>query len=327
MPFGIPGFRTQIVIDGSAVAPAGAVLTGIQFRGDRPSLPLAAATVPNVTIALSHTNLAAGQLGTTFQGNVNGTPTVVFLGTVTLPAIGAANAGPLPANVDIQFPVPFPYSVAQGNLLLDIRGDNAPGGTPAWYLDAAQAGGSSTPFGTSGNQASGDSLRLIASTGNSLEPRLLVPGNFVDLTATMSFTSPPGLLLLGVQAFAVPLDLRPFGAPTHSVYVDPLAYVPLSWSQSFIGWFATVRVAVPNLPMFVDQLLFAQAGVFDATANAAGVATSHALETRIGDGLLAFPMQQLDATDPAAATGTLLDFGWSAPEYGAAVVRLEGVFF
>jgi hypothetical protein len=47
-PFGVPGFRTQILVDGDAIAPTGALLTGLRFRADRTSLPLAATAVPNV---------------------------------------------------------------------------------------------------------------------------------------------------------------------------------------------------------------------------------------------------------------------------------------
>jgi hypothetical protein len=327
LPFGVPGFRSQILVDAAAIAPNGAVLTGIRFRADRTSLPLRPVQVPNVAVAMSQSALLPGQLTTSFQGNVTGAPAPVFQGTASLPAHSTANAGPLPFDVSVAFATPFQFTAAQGSLLVDITGNNAPGGAPVFWLDAAQQGGAATQFGEAGTNPSSDFLNLIASTANSLEPRRLAPGSFVDYTSTLSFTNPPGLLLLGAQAFPAPIDLGPVGAPTHSVYVDPLAYVPHAWQPSFLGWFSTFRLAVPNRPVFVDQLVFAQSLLFDPSANAAGILTSRALETRIGDNAAPFPMQQLDANDPAAAIGTLLDFGFAAPEFGAAVVLLEGVFF
>lgn len=329
LPFGVAGFRTQILAEGAAVGANGAVLSGIRFRSDRSSLPLAGGAVPNVTVALSHTNLAPGQLSTTFASNGNGPTTVVFQGTVVLPGHRTGGATPLPWDVAIQFSTPFAFTTAQGHLLIDITANNAPGGTPTHWLDAGQAGGSVATFGEAGTNPSSDSLNLLASTGNQLNPLQIVPGGSVDLTSTLSFTNPPGVLMLGAAALPVPLDLGPFGAPTHSVYLAPVAYVGHAWTQSFIGWFSTVSVNVPNSPGFVDQVFYAQSVLFDATANAAGLLTSHALQVRIGDNQSVFPLQQLDAMDPAAATGTLLDFnpGGPAPQFGAALIQLDGVFF
>lgn len=328
LPFGRAGFRSQIVVDGAAVAVNGAVLSGIRFRADRPSVPLGATAVPNVTISLSHTSLAPGQLAAAFAGNVTGTPAVVFQGTVQLPAQARGLTGPMPWDIAIPFAIPFSYANAMGHLLIDIVGNNPPGAAPTFYLDAGQQGGTATPFGHAGHNPSADALRLSASTGNSLEPLQIVPGGLVDYHATLSFTSPPGLLMLGFAGLPQPLDLGPFGAPTHFVFVAPAAYVGLAWTQTFIGFEATVHLTIPNQIAFVDQLLFAQPALFDATANGAGLLLGPAIETRIGDNQTAFPLQQLDAVNPAAATGTLLDFGFGpTSQFGAALIQLEGVFF
>jgi len=39
LPFGAPGFRTQILVDAAAVAPTGVVVLGLRFRADRSSAP------------------------------------------------------------------------------------------------------------------------------------------------------------------------------------------------------------------------------------------------------------------------------------------------
>lgn len=328
LPFGVPGFRTQILIEGTALAPSAAVISGLRFRADRAAGAQAGTSIPNVTVTMSHCSLGMGNLGAGFAGNVTSAVTQVFSGTVSLPAQAEGNAGPQPWNVSIVFPAPYVFNSGQQNLLIDIVGNNAPGGVPNYYLDAMQGGGAATQFGRAGDNPSFDFLNLIASTGNSLDPMRIVPGGLIEYSSTLSFTHPPGLLMLGFQPMSTPLDLAPFGAPTHFVYVDPIAYVPHNWTQSFIGWYSTTTIGLPNDPSMVDLRIYAQSMLFDATANPAGILTSGAIETLVGDNLVQFPMQQVDASDPQAAFGTVLDFGFgSSSQFGAVPVQFEGAFF
>lgn len=328
LPFGLPGFRTQLLIDAQAIAPTGAVLNAVSFRCDRSSLPATAGSVPNVTVRISQTSAAVGSMATTFANNITAAETIVFQGTVTLPAHQDGAAGPMPWDIILPFAQPFVFATAQGNLLIDIVADNpAGGGIPEYYLDAVQAGGSATQFGLGGPSPSGDFLNLLVSTGNSLEPRLLSPGNSFQFTTTTFFTSPPGVLAMGLAAPAVPVDLGPLGAPDNNLYISPDVLAAHSWTQSFIGWYSTVTLVVPNTPNVLGALIFAQSAALEPTANPLGLVLSHAAEVRIGDDATPLPMQQLDADDQNAATGTLLDFGFSLVEYGATPIRFEGAFF
>jgi hypothetical protein len=325
LPFGVPGFRTQLLIDGGTLAPNSAVLTGIRFRADRPSLPATAVAVPNVTVTIAETTATLGNMSSTFATNVTWPPTVVFQGTVTLPPYPAANrAGPMPWDIVIPFTSPFVASGA--NVLIDIVGNNAPNGTPGYWLDAVQGGGSATTFGVAGDNPSFDSLNLIVSTGGSLEPRLLSPNHAIDFTSTLSFTQPPGVLALGLAPQPLPIDLGPIGAPTHTLYIDPLVLSAHVWQQSFIGRFSTFSLAVPNDPLLIGTLVYGQSALFDATANGLGLLLSGAVEVRIGQQGEPPVVQQLDATDPAAVSGTVLDFGFGQPEFGAVAILVEGVF-
>src|SRR5690606_31676847 len=159
-----------------------------------------------------------------------------------------------------------------------------------------------------------------------LEPRLITPGRTLEFSSTLSFTTPPGALALGFDALPQPLDLTSIGAPTHHVYIAPIATVPHVWQQSFIGWYSTTNVAIPNDPGFIGLRIYGQSVLCDPTANALGVLTSEAAEVRLGDGLAPVLMQQVDALDPNAVAGTLVDFGWSQPEFGAVTVLFEGTF-
>src|SRR5688572_32747928 len=78
LPFGTPHFRTQLLLDAAVIAPNGAVVTALRFRAERGFVPLTAASVPNVTVSISQTNVAIGSMSQTFANNVTQPPTVVF---------------------------------------------------------------------------------------------------------------------------------------------------------------------------------------------------------------------------------------------------------
>jgi hypothetical protein len=329
LPFGAPGFRTQLLLDGAVLAPNGALISGLRFRADRLSQPTTGGTVPNVTVQISNTTAALGNMATTFAGNVTSPPTTVFTGAVTLPAYPASVAdlpGPLPWDIVIPFATPW-LCAASANVLVDITGNNAPNAQPTYWLDAVQGGGSATTFGTRGDNPTSDNLLLGVSTGNSLEPRLLTPGHGIDFNSGLSFTQPPGVLALGLQAQPVPIDLGVIGAPTNTLYIDPLVLAAHAWTPSFIGFFSTFTLAVPSHPALVGTLVYGQSAIFEPTANALGLVLSAAVEVRVGEQGEPLVLQQLDAFDPAAANGTMLDFGFGQPEFGATPVLVEGVIF
>ena len=331
LPFGMPGFRTQILVDAAAIAPNGALLNGIAFRSDRPSAPLAAQQVPNVTVSLSQTTAVVGAMSDTFATNVTGTPTVVFQGTVNLPAASAGLAGPQPWDVVVTFAAPFLFTTGGGNLLIDITGNNPPAIIAGYYLDAVQGGGSASPFGTNGVEPA-DSLRLhaLSSLANlEMDARRYTLGNTIQFASFRGLNASPGVIALGTAPQPTPIDLTPLGAPTNWLYVDPIVVAAHTWSQNWFGWAALFPVLVPVNPQLIGATLYGQSLVFEPAANALGVVLSNAVEVRIGDPAEQLPLQQCDAWDPAAATGYLVDF--SSPlapfERGSVPIRLDGVFF
>ena len=322
LPFGTPHFRTQLLLDAAAIAPNGAVITALRFRAERGFVPLAAASVPNVTVSIGQTSVAIGSMSQTFANNVAQTPTVVFQGTVNLPGYTTAGAGPMPWDIVIPFNLPWPMTTASGNVLVDIVASNAPILLPHYYLDAVQGGGSESMIGRPS-----DDLMLLVGTG---EPRLLSPGNtipFGSVSFATSSPNAPGALALGLLPQPVPIDLGPLGAPSQTLYVDPIALVPHAWTGASGAWFSSFALPVPNTPTLIGALLYAQSALFDATANALGLVLSSGSEVRIGDQAEALPMQQMDADDPTLPIGWPVDFGVTTSERGATPVLLEGVFY
>lgn len=330
LPFGAPGFRTQFLVEASAVAPNVAVIDGLRFRVDRGSI-VDAASIPNVTVTLSHTTQSLGGVSDVFGNNLSETPVVVFQGTVDLPANAGGNHGAMPFDVHLPFLQQFVYVASQGNLLIDIVGDNAAGAFPSYWLDAAEPGGSVTHWGRTGDDPNGDSLYMsVASgTGIDLDPAQMLIGGTIYFFVNRSFSQPAGVLGLSFAAMPSPLDLGPIGAPTNFLYIDPLALVPLSWSQTFIGFSAAVALPTPNDLSLAGAIVYAQSAVAEPAANPYGVITSGAVEVRLGDPFETMPVRQLDADDPNAVTGKLLDFsfGFGPARYGTAAFRLDGIFF
>jgi hypothetical protein len=329
LPFGRPQFRTQLLVDAAAIAPTLAVLSGLRFRVDRTALPRAASVASNITVRLSHSTRTLAGVSTTFANNVTSVPVVVFQGQVNLPGYADRLAGALPWDIDIPFNGAFAYVPAQGQLLIDIEGLGAASPTPAptCRVDAAEPGGSGTDFGQPGVGGGGPSVNLLVTTGGGGLPLEFVVGGSVDFVATIPFAPLPTFLALGGAALATPLDLTPFGAPANSLYVAPDVLLPMAWSPTWIGHSATVPVAVPNNPVFVDAMLFGQTVTFDAAANPIGLLLSRAVEVRIGDAAEPALVRQVDAIGSNPTAGTVVNFGsFGQPRFAAAAFQLEGVF-
>lgn len=335
LPFGLQAFRTQLLVEAAALAPSAGVITGLRFRADRTAMQwldqtLQAGSVPNVTVSLSHSTQTLANVSETFAANVSETPTVVFQGTVTLPGytIADVRAGALPWDVVVPFQTPFLLDVAQGRLLIDIVADNPEGSAQAYWLDAAEPGGSTTSFGRRGGLTGNDELSLTVGTGSDFAPVRISPGNPLDLMASTFVSTPSTWLGVAFAGLAQPLDLGPSGAPGQIAYLQPDLLVPLSWTTGFGGNFARVTVQVPATPSLVGALLYAQAVAADPAANPLGYVVSDAVEIRIGDGLDALPMRQVDSDHQLAGTGFVVDysFGFGTPRFGGVALQLEGFF-
>lgn len=315
-------FRTQIVVDAAAIAPGGAMLTGLRLRADRTVGPQPAVTIPNVTVSIGSTSVAVGGMSSTYASNITGTMTTVFQGSLNLPAQGGDQYGPRSFDVFVPFNQTVLYVGSQGNLLVDLVGNNPVCFglcNPFYWLDVASPGGTTSSLGLAGTMASGETpfASVIASGGT--DPLLLTVGNTLEFVTTLPLSVPPAVSAFAIAPLPGPIDLAALGAPGNTLWVDPAIVVPLSWSTGF-GSRATVPLPLPNLPSLVGVTLWHQTAVLDPAANALGIVTSNATETRIGDGAEVPVMQMCEGGDPAATDGFVLD-GY------ALALRLEGTFF
>lgn len=333
LPFGFEAFRTQLLVDPSAVSPNGAVLTGLRFRVDRYALPRAASVLPGVTVRLSHSSQTLAGVSTTFANNVTTLPLVVYQGPLVLPGYTDRVAGALPWDIHIPFNGAFQYTASQGRLLIDIEGTCAMppcpvGPTPMCFVDAAEPGGSATSFGGMGASATFEPLMLRATTQGDLEPLRISPGNPIDFVSQIGFSPRPAWLAVGFSALPTPIDLTPIGAPGNHVYIAADALLPLAWTSTFMGNVATVTLTLPGNSSVLGTLLYGQSVLLDAGANALGLQLSGGVEVRVGDANEVSYVRQVDAIGGGATTGALVNLGsFVQPRFASAAFQLEGAFF
>lgn len=334
-PFGARHFRTQLLVEPTAIASTVGFVTGLRFRADRSILQwvdqtVAATTVPNVTISLSHSTRTLATVSEDFATNVTEAPTVVFQGTVTMPGYTLADvrAGALPWDIHVVFQTPFVFQVPLGHLLVDIVADNPLDPPDDYWLDAAEAGGSATAFGRRGLTTGGDEISVTVGTGSSFAPLQIRPGNTLDFVAASFTSTPAAALAFGLTGLAQPLDLAFVGAPGQIAYLAPDVLVPLAWTPGFLGNFATVPLPIPANPSLTGTVLYAQAIAADPTANPFGCILTDAVEVRLGSASDTLPVRQVDSLDPIASSGTVLDFGFGVgtPRFGCVAFQLEGAF-
>jgi hypothetical protein len=228
----------------------------------------------------------------------------------------------------VLFQQPFWYWTTQGNLLVEIVANSPFGGGNVFWLDANEPGGAATSFGIAGDSPTFDTISLQVGTGPMLQPQLLTIGQTISFTTIRQFTPAPGVLALGTAPQTPAIDLGPIGAPTNTLYIDPISLNALpAWTPGLFGLESTVDLVVPAQPALVGIRLLGQSAVLDATANALGLLLSGAVDVRIGDANEVMAVRQLDGGQATSTSGFLLDFGGTSPSYGAVAMQLVGAFF
>ncbi|MBK8976115.1 MAG: hypothetical protein IPM29_09320 [Planctomycetes bacterium] len=324
-PFGRTGFRTQLLVTSSALAQANVFISAIEFRADTSnSIGSPAVTIPNVSIDMSVTSVTTSTMATDFATNITGPVFPAYQGAVTLPAHTSAPPQAAPW-FRIQLTNPFSFGVSQGDLLIDISAANAGSTSTGYVLDSWLPGGTVLGYGNAGALSQPDSVRLTIA-GNGTQGRFsgIVPTGQISILAQSQFYPWSGLLLLGFQPYAQPIDLGIVGAPGNSLYVDSVAQYPFTLTPPVIGfgYRYTWTLNIPAVPALSGQSLHMQPAVDDLPANNLGIVTGSAVQLVIGDPL-PHPMRQVNANDYTATRG---NYQYVSGIFGGAVFRLIGGF-
>jgi hypothetical protein len=320
-PFGRTGFRMQQCVAGSAIANTTAILSAVSYRADNDnSTSKPALVLTTLQVAVGATSMSPASMSTTFGANITGTMTQVYNGALALPAYTSTSGGVAPW-IPITFSAPFPYTVASGNLLIDMTVPVSPSASSGYTIDSALPGGTYSTFGTPGPLSKADFVSISIS-GNGTQGRFsgIVPGGSLTMIVQSQFFSWSGALFLGAAKQASPVDLSVIGAPGNFLYIQPLVSLPITLTSSISGFRATLPLSIPGGPVTGGQLM-SQAAVIDPPVNSLGLMTTSANVITIGDPL-PHPVQQLQSSDSAALTGAF-QYGTSNL-LGGAVLRFSG---
>jgi len=317
----------QMVIDKSAIGKVQGIIGGMSFRPDGSgSTRSYVAKKLSVTITFYEVATTPSTMSKTFKSNIGTSKgTVVFKGTVVLPA---TNVGyPLPANFSAKIPFPsvYTYLVSKGNLLIDWAETGAYSSV-SWNADAVNLS-SSAPAGlvnkiweekTCLNRRGDQAYLSISSSGNG------VLGGSIAVKYTMK---PAGsnildLMVLGVGAsnhkwgaISLPLDLTPAGFRSCALAIDLPILIPSTTSP--------VSLLVPASNAFNGVPLYFQGIAIDSKAPAM-VPTYNAYQVLLQPNQLAKGVAQtVYATKPSTRAGV----GFMSPHFYHPVIRLDGRIF
>ncbi len=316
-PFGYRQFRSQHILNGTAIASTSATITNLTFRADAPATPFSGHTLNNIRVDLGSTTVSPMMMSTSFVQNITSPKTTIFQGSLNLPAQPAPPNGTAAFNIDIPALSPFNFTPTK-HLLIDIGGIDSNQAKLGYTLDASNGIGGTARFGSSGRVTRGDSLLLsgfAAGAGLTL-------GGAVDITTTTSLLSYPGSVLVGFQTQPNPIDLGVVGATGNVLYITPVADAPLSFKGGFTGYSSTLRLPIPNDKLLIGQSLFAQSAIITPGSNALGLVTSNGLAINIGASSNT-EFNQVISNSVSSASGS---FALGANTAGGAVLRLKGAF-
>ncbi len=280
-PFGYVHNRTQQVWASKAVTKSTALLYGISYRIDgrnRASVP--GRTYTNATVSLGKTSVAPNSMSPTFAKNITQPMTTVLnAAKLVLPAQPAPTTSPMAFNVNLSWTRPFIFLAGKDNLLLDmsLAGSQAKSSyfVDAEYTDTTSAGRVGY-FGSNGSFSSPEMFTMAANAPT------LKPGGLFDVACGSFRKAYTGTLIIGLSNKSwsgtnLPLDLSFLGAPKNNLYTSMDVLLPFNTVQGGLSHRSSFKAPIPNLPIYGNITVHAQALYADAKANAAGLVTTGAL--------------------------------------------------
>jgi hypothetical protein len=311
--------RYQQALASSAIAQTNAVVTQLAFRRDAGATTAFNAKSTTYQITLYETAIGPTTMTTTWAANRNGSPgTVVFNGALNIPASTITYPTPNAFALQIPLSTPFVYTVANGNLLLEVLGNDPADLFDPWRSDAevawTQARGDQVTVAPRCTGAGNESITLTPATAS-----LVLGGNLSVATVTVP-AGLPGVQWIGGSnqdwlGLPLPFDLAAAGAPGCNIgtgisALQASATSPVLWP-------------IPGDSSLQDAVLFTQGLALAPGANAAQFVTSNTVQVRIGGPVLPVPVSQtvFVRTNIGNATGFM-----GAGNYLGSVIELTGAF-
>src|SRR5262245_58507759 len=247
-----------LLYDADRITTGQAQLTGISFRQNQQSSPVAGVTKPYRVTAYTVPMNAAGMIAlgsvvnsvASIVGSASGT--VVMQSPVVLAARTTLSVAPGPFDINFPFSVPYSFDAAQGNLLLRIQATDSTSVGSSYLVDAvAMSAGYGIVTAVQATGCPSGATSVSIRTQNTS----VVTGRSIDTALTV--TPGVGALLVALSLDRADLDLTPFGMPGCASRVGPTVAV-----QTLLPAPPAVPHALwpmPVGPAFVGTSLFTQA--------------------------------------------------------------------
>jgi hypothetical protein len=306
-----------LLYDADRITTGQAQLTGIDFRQNQQTSPVAGFTKPYRVTAYTVPMNAAGMVALgSVVNNVasivgSATGTVVMQGPVVLAARTSLTVAPGPFDINFPFSVPYAFDATQGNLLLRIQATDFTSVPGIYLVDAVAfpAGyGIVTDADATGCPSGATSVSLLTANAS------VVVGRTIDTTLTV--TPGVGALLVALSLDRADLDLTPFGMPGCTCRVGQTLAV-----QTLLPVPPTVPHAhwpIPAVPAFAGTPLFTQAAALSPGGGPPALSNAEGL--RIGASQVT-PIKSTMAIWTGSLYVQYTNYGEQMP-----VVRLDGTF-
>jgi hypothetical protein len=323
-PFGQADSQLQILADARELAATQASILDVLFRAEGAPSSSYPAYTKSYKVTLYTTSVSAAQMTTDPVANRGtATGTIVFNGSLNVPASLPAQPVPRLFGLRIPFTSTYRYQAAQGNLLMHLETADPVPPPGIWLLDAVRrsavtAEGLGGPV-SSGCRAGADELRLAVAHAGAIVGGSLA----VTTTSSRAGAFPVAFFLLGFtnQGAPLPIDLTALGMPNCKIDVEMFSTQVLAETA---GAYPAVSIPVPNDPSLAYLSVFTQ-GFGWAVQNQpfSGSVTSAAHVTVIGEAQA--PPLGFQSIHYVASQATWLISG-NGVAYSP-VFLLEGLFF
>jgi len=223
--FAYPTCRTQVLYRSGALGNQGGVLLGVNFRADglNQTQTYSARNWP-IKVEGYTSPLTPRTMNTSFAANRgSGGATTLFNGNLNLPALPPVTLPPAPFVAKVLFTQPFPFTVSQGDILLEFIGSGT-GSHLAYRIDGESrpmsAGGFASMMGMYCRATNGDSFKFYP-----VETTWVLNGAAtVDWKAggptVQSMVNWIGLSNSSWGTMPLPFDLTPLGATGCIIYTN-----------------------------------------------------------------------------------------------------------
>jgi hypothetical protein len=273
--FSRPDADFFLLYDADQVTTGQAQLTGLDFRQNQQTSPVAGFTKPYRVTAYTVPMNAAGMIAlgsvvsvATIVGSATGT--VVMQSPVVLPARSSLSVAPGPFDINFPFSVPYTFDATQGNLLLRIQATDSTPVTSGYLIDAVAFSvgyGIVTDVESTGCPNGGASVSLATSNAS------VVAGRSIDTTLTIS--AGIGALLVGLSLDRADTDLTPLGMPGCTSRLGPTIAVqtvlPTPPVVPHAMWQIPAAPAFVGIPLFTQAAALAPGGGPPALSNSQGL--------------------------------------------------------